>query len=144
MKKVLILTVTAGNGHNACAKALKNKLETMGDMQIKVVDVVKEYGSHFYAWVVDKGYNFVVSRLPWVYDLFYNHFMKLKPNQRYTYFAHKVALGIIDGLYREILEFQPDVIYSSHFYGAIAISDLRLKYALPCKVICFKQRRCNR
>ncbi len=135
MKKVLILTVTAGNGHNACAKALKNKLEAMGDVQIKVVDIVKEYGSRFDSWVVDKGYSLAVSRLPWLYDLFYNRFMKYTPNQRYSYFAQKVALGVIDGLYKEILNFQPDVIYSSHFYGAIAISDLRLKYALPCKVI---------
>ena len=135
MKKVLILTVTAGNGHNACAKALKNKLEAMGDVQVKVIDVVKKYGNRFDAWVVDKGYNFAVSKLPWVYDLFYNHFMKYRPNQRYNYFAQKVALGIVDGLYREILQFKPDVVYSSHFYGAIAISDIRLKYYLPCKVI---------
>lgn len=135
MKKVLILTVTAGNGHNACAKALKNKLESMGDVQIKVIDMVKEYGTRCDAWLVDKGYSLAVSKLPWVYNLFYNHYMKLKPEQRYAYSVHKVALSIIDGLYREILDFQPDVIYSSHFYGAIALSDIKLKYSLPCKVI---------
>ena len=41
MKKVLILTVTAGNGHNACAKGMKRKLESTGDCEVKIIDVLK-------------------------------------------------------------------------------------------------------
>ena len=41
MKKVLILTVTAGNGHNACAKGMKRKLESTGDCEVKIIDLLK-------------------------------------------------------------------------------------------------------
>ncbi len=45
-KKILIFTVTAGNGHNACAKGMKNKLESMGqDIEVKLVDLLKSYST---------------------------------------------------------------------------------------------------
>ncbi len=135
MKKILILTVTAGNGHNACAKALKDQFDGLEDVQIKVIDLVKTFGSRFDAWVVDKGYNFMASKMLWLYDMFYNHFLNYSPQQRYNCCVQKIAVGTVGGLLKEIMEFKPDVIYSSHFYGAIALSDIRLKYNLPCKVI---------
>ena len=76
MKKVLILTVTAGNGHNSAANAMKNKLEQTGQAEVKVVDIIKEYTSHFNSWIVDKGYNIAVGYLRPLYDLFYNAYFK--------------------------------------------------------------------
>ena len=45
MKKVLILTVTAGNGHNACAMGMKRKLESIGEVEVKVVDLLKSFST---------------------------------------------------------------------------------------------------
>ena len=44
-------------------------------------------------------------------------------------------MSIISGLLKEIYDFKPDVIYSVHFYGGIAITNLRLVYDIPCKVV---------
>ena len=41
-KRVLILTVTAGNGHNACARAMAEELERAG-AEVKVVDYLKAW-----------------------------------------------------------------------------------------------------
>ena len=38
MSKILILSVTAGNGHNACAAGMKNKLEEKG-AEVRVIDI---------------------------------------------------------------------------------------------------------
>lgn len=135
MKKVLILTVTAGNGHNACAKAMKEKLEKTGDVQVEVVDLLKQFSTSNYVWAADKGYNLAVGHLPRIYHRFYNHYKKAKPEKRYRCRAQGTVLSILPGLFKLINTFQPDVIYSTHFYGAIAITNLRLLYDVPCKAI---------
>lgn len=61
MKKVLILTVTAGNGHNSAANAMKNKLQETGEVEVKIVDIIKEYTPALNSWTVDKGYNIAVG-----------------------------------------------------------------------------------
>jgi processive 1,2-diacylglycerol beta-glucosyltransferase len=136
MKKILILTVTAGNGHNSCAKSVKEQLEKVGNgVEIKVIDVLKEYSNPGYVWFADEGYNIAVSRFPKLYKIFYDGFKRSKPERRYSCGATKTALTIAPGLMEEILAFQPDVIYCSHFYGAMAITYLKLVYDLPFKTV---------
>ena len=61
MKKVLIFTVTAGNGHNACANSMKNKLLSIdNNLEIKVVDLLQSYSNWLFTWLADGGYNFAV------------------------------------------------------------------------------------
>ncbi len=135
-KKVLIFTVTAGNAHNACACGMEKKLLSIDDeVEVKVVDLLHSYSNWLYAWLADGGYNWAVSRATWSYDRFYNMYKRIKPIHRYTCAAQGTSLSTVDGVMKEILEFEPDVIYCTHFYPAIAITDLRLVYDLPCKVI---------
>lgn len=136
MKRILILTVTAGNGHNACAKAMKEKLESeYGQVEVKIIDLLKTYSSAIKIWVADKGYSIAIGKFRHLYNMFYEYYLSRKPSQRYRCAAQGVAMSLVEGLYREINEFKPDVIYSTHFYGGIAISNLRLVYDIPCKVI---------
>ncbi|MBD5636428.1 MAG: hypothetical protein HDP28_01215 [Clostridia bacterium] len=136
MKKILILTVTAGNGHNACARGMKNKLEALsGDVEVKIVDLLKCYSTKRNFWITDRGYSIAVSKLPKLYNAFYYHYCKAKPYKRYSCPSQSTVLSTLDGLYQEIFSFQPDVIYCTHFYGAIALTDLKLVYELPCKTI---------
>ena len=135
MKKVLILTETAGNGHNSCARAMKNKLEAMGDIEVKIVDILKEFSTAWNAWVVDGGYSFTVSKLPHAYDAFYNMYKKSPPERRYSNGAQGVVKTTLDGLMKEILSYQPDVIYCTHYNCAIALTNLKLVYDLPCKTL---------
>ncbi len=133
MKKILILTVTAGNAHNACAMSMKRELEESAE--VKVVDLLKCFSTKRNVWIADGGYNFAVSRLPKVYNAFYNRYRKRKPFRRYSCPPQKTILSVLDGLLQEILSFRPDVIYCTHFYGAIALTDLNLAYPLPCKTV---------
>lgn len=135
-KKILILTVTAGNAHNECAKRMKEKLQSLdSEAEIKIIDVLNTYSTAMRAWVADEGYNLVVGKMVWAYHPFYNHYKKAKPENRYTCGAQGSAMSIMRGLLAEVIDFEPDVIYCTHFYGAIALSNLRLVYDLPCKVV---------
>ena len=134
-KKILIFTVTAGNGHNSNAKAVKEHLQTLEpNAQIEVVDVLKSYSSKLNTWVADGGYSLAMQLLPEVYDKFYNLYLKKPSKDRYACAAQGVAMSIVDGIYKKSCEFQPDVIYCTHFYPAIAITNLRLECSIPSKV----------
>lgn len=138
MKKILILSVTAGNGHNACAKGMHDKLKQMDPtVEIKVVDLLKSFSNPMSIWFADGGYNFAVSKALPIYHYFFNKYKNVPPEYRYSRrcVAQGASLSTVDGLLKEIYDFKPDVIYCTHFYPAIAISDLRLKYKIPCKVI---------
>ncbi len=135
MKKVLIISVTAGNGHNACAKGMKNKLESLGGVEVKVIDLLKEFSTKFNTWVTDRGYCISVSKLLPLYNSFYNHYKKAAPEKRYSCPSQKTVISTLDGLLKEILSFKPDVIYTTHFYGAMALTNLKLLYNLPCKTV---------
>lgn len=134
MKRILILTVTAGNGHNACAKAMQRELEKSGEAEVKVVDLLKSFSTKRNVWVADGGYSLAVSKLTKLYNAFYYYYRRAKPYKRYSCAPQKTVLSTLNGLMQEILSFQPDVIYCTHFYAAIALTDLRLVYPLPCKV----------
>ncbi len=135
MSKILILSVTAGNGHNACAAGMKNKLEEKGADEVKVIDILKRYSSPINIWVADGGYCFAAKRLRRIYNRFYEKYRRKNPLKRYSCAAHGVVLTTVDGLLKDILDFQPDVIYCTHFYGAIALTDLKLVYPLPCRTV---------
>ena len=135
MKKILILTVTAGNGHNACAKGMKEKLESMGDVEVKVIDLLKTYSNSLSVWTADKGYNIAVAHLRHAYNAFYEYYKNANPENRYKCAGQGYALSTVDGLLKEIYDFKPDVIYGTHFYAGIALTDLKLVYKIPCKVI---------
>lgn len=135
MKKILILTVTAGNGHNSCAKGMKNKLESLGGVEVKVVDLLKNFSTKLNTWVTDRGYAIAVGSFLHLYNAFFDHYKKADPEKRYSIPSQKTVLSTLEGLMREILEFKPDVIFCTHFYGAIAITDLKLVYDLPCKTV---------
>ena len=137
MKKILILSVTAGNGHNACAKGMKKKLEEIAgeEVEVKIVDTLKEFSTKRSYWLADSGYNLSVSKFLPLYHIFYNHYKKMSPDKRWKGATQATSLSCTGGLLKEILSYQPDVVYCTHFYPAIAMTDLKLLYNLPCKVI---------
>lgn len=134
-KRILILSITAGNGHNACANSMKRKLESLDDAEVKIVDLLKSFSTKLNVWVSDKGYSLSVGKLLPLYNAFYKHYKKAAPEKRYSCSSQKTVVSTLNGLMKEIMDFKPDVIYSTHFYGAIAVTDLQLVYKLPCTTI---------
>ena len=131
MKKILILTVTAGNGHNSAANAMKDILERKADIEVKIVDIIKEYTSHLNSWTVDKGYNLAVGYLLPIYNMFYNSYMKY-PVQKASVCPPQASVRTLnEKLLKLIYDFQPDVIYTTTYYGGMALANLRLSYVLP-------------
>lgn len=131
MKKVLILTVTAGNGHNAAAQAIKNKLESVGNYEVMVVDMIKEYSSSLNSWTIDRGYALSVEYLLPVYNFFYNKYLKYD-SKKVAVAPVQTSVKSVNGkLLKTIYEFQPDVIFATSYYCSMALANLRRVYKLP-------------
>lgn len=137
MKKVLILSVTAGNGHNACAKFIKDKMiELEGEnVEVKIVDTLKAFSTKRKIWIADEGYNISVSKFLPIYHICFKHYKNVPYYKRWVGGTQSTAKSVVGGLLKEILEFKPDVIFCTHFYPAIALTDLKLVYDLPCKIV---------
>lgn len=135
MKRILILTVTAGNAHNACAQGMKKKLVGLGNAEVKIIDLLKTFSGKTNVWVADSGYAISVHSFLDLYNAFYRYYQKADPSKRYGCPSQPTILSVVGGLMEEILSFRPDVIYCTHFYGAIALTDLKLVYELPCKTV---------
>ena len=133
-KRILILTVTAGNGHNACAKAMQAELEAAG-AEVRTVDFLKEWSDDLTVWTVDKGYNIAAAYFLYVYNASFRRLKQRPPEKRYMLgLAQKISLSGAEGLLREVYSYRPDVIYCTHLYPAIAITDMRLLTTIPAKV----------
>lgn len=137
MKKILILSVTAGNGHNACAKFVKEKMEELAgeEVEVKIVDTLKTFSTKREIWTADTGYNISVSKFLPIYHMCFKYYKNVPSHRRWVGNTQKTAKTVVGGLLKEILEYKPDVIFCTHFYPAIAITDLKLVYNLPCKVV---------
>ena len=84
MKKILILTVTAGNAHNVCALGMKRELERGGNVQVKIVDLLKSCSTKSNVWIAERGYCLAVSKFLNFYNAFYCHYRKRDPYKRYS------------------------------------------------------------
>lgn len=133
--RVLILTVTAGNGHNACAKAMAKQLAE-GGAEVKIIDYFTTWSTPRERWTVDDGYNLACTYALRVYNACYRMQKRLPPERRYSkkMLAQKLGLCVAEELLQVIDDFRPDVIYCTHFYPAIAICDMRLIMDIPAKL----------
>lgn len=134
MKKFLIFTVTAGNGHNSAANAVKEQLEKMG-AEVKVVDLLHEFCKNkAFIWVQETGYGIAVKHLRPLYNSFFKFYQKADPEKYYKSPVQSGLLNFYDKLLKTIYDFKPDAILCSHFLPAIMISNLRNLYSINCKV----------
>lgn len=137
MKKVLILTVTAGNGHNSAANAVKKRLLQSTDETyvVEVYDTLKTFAGNAQYVLMRSGYSQMMAKAPKFYENGFRLSKKLVVFNKKRGYPHKAALSCVGKLYKKINEFRPDVIYCTHFIPAAAISDLRLCYKVPAVTI---------
>lgn len=137
MKKVLILTVTAGNGHNSAAFAVEEECKKNG-AEVLVVDLLHEFcDSKRFVWIQEKGYPLVCRYLNKTYNMFFRHYQRANPDKFYKSPVQKDLFRMYDKLLKFIYEYKPDAIFSSHYFPAIMITNLRKLFPLSAKTFAF-------
>ncbi len=131
MKKVLILTVTTGSGHNSTAMALHTNIKNSG-ADCRIIDVCYSVNK-FLGFTVDKGYLLSVDELSKIYASTYTKLEKRKANPRSAIL--KFCSLISAKINNYISEYEPDVIVCTHVFAALTLITLKRKGLLKAKTI---------
>ena len=130
--RVLVVTVTAGNGHNQTAKALVESLENRG-AEVQLLDLYQYISRTLYR-VVDQGYLFSVRHMPRRFGKTYAVLERRGVRQRVLGLlnSNRILAGRLAGFLRE---FNPEVIVTTHVFGAQVLDVLKRQKHLNTPVI---------
>lgn len=126
--KVLILSITAGQGHHSAAKSISIALEERG-VTVKTVDVYKQIDKNL-CDAVNKGYLISTKHTPKAYRAIYELIdSKKAPATKYSL---QSIMGILLAIKFEkfIEDFKPDVIICTHIFAAQVINELKRRNRL--------------
>ncbi len=124
--RVLILTVSTGQGHNSAAFAIHEELKSRG-AECYTLDVCYHV-SELLGFTVSKGYLLSVDALAKSYSNVYKRLEKRRKNSRSPIVGSFSLLA--SRLYSFISEFSPDVIICTHIFAALAAKQLKRRYGL--------------
>lgn len=125
--KVLILSITAGEGHNSTAKALKSQFESINGVECQILDTY-EYLSKLLAVTVSEGYLLSTEILPKPYSKIYR--MAEKRNRTAEELS---AIRLSHNMMAKKLkkytdQYNPDVVICTHVFAAAIVDALKVKY----------------
>lgn len=133
LMKVLIFTVSVGNGHDTMCSAIASFLSRHDDCKIMVSDIFKNkhetqntITNDIYFWFVEHNINMVNGVYRWL--------NKDHTGKKHT-LAHKLISPAIKSIQNTINTFRPDIIICAHVYPTIILSDLREKNQLDIPFI---------
>ena len=133
--RVMILSVTAGFGHHATAKAVGDELEAQG-ATVRTLDVY-QYINRAVKGTIDKGYLFSSKHTKELYRLVYS----LAENHGTAYFTTPTSIiNIVNTLgahkfARIVTDFNPDVLVCTHVFAAQLINEIKQRGLLTTTTI---------
>ena len=120
--KVLILSITAGQGHHAAASSVSGALADL-DAQVQTIDVYKMISQFLYKGV-DKGYLLTTKYAPGPYRQVYRLLENKGPAGEYSV-SKLVNLLLANKFDQHIETFEPDVIICTHIFSAQIVNELK-------------------
>src|SRR6476469_6546147 len=130
LKKVLLLSASAGAGHVRAAQAVEKAFGRFGTVdEVRHVDVL-DYTNKVFRHLYSKAYIDMVNRMPEVLGWLYDHFDKPWKNER-----RRLALDRLNTrpLIKLLEDFKPDIAVCTHFLPAEILSWLKAKERMTCK-----------
>ncbi|MBQ7452648.1 MAG: hypothetical protein IJS68_00010 [Clostridia bacterium] len=125
--KILVLTMTCGNGHNAVANALEESFLSRG-ISCKVCNIFQS--NKRLEALNNDAYSFACSKIPHLYDFVWNKQRKRNPEKRYTglgtYFIKRALIPNAN----EINTYAPDVIICTHVYASNIVCNLKRNHKI--------------
>lgn len=123
--KVLVLSVTAGYGHNAAAQAVIEQFNKKG-IECKMVDTIK-YANPVAATALDKGYLAIGKTVPKANDTIYKTAMKSLQEENRSDQAKLYGRLFGTKIKKLVAEYKPDAIVCTHFFASLILTYLKRK-----------------
>ncbi len=131
--KVIILTLSTGNGHNKASAALCDYLRTCG-VDAKTVDAYK-YFNKLLSNLLEKGYLYATRYIPYMYGKFYSMIEKQDHSDAKISWS-KFCNSFVARRFAKYLSKQnPDIVVSTHPLAAYLITTYKRKKLVDTKSI---------
>ncbi len=131
--KVLVLTITAGNGHNQTANAIADYLAQKG-VEVKVVDSYR-YFNMTLSKLIENGYLLSSKYTPAVYGKLYR-IAEVHNSREDIISPSRFANGIVARQFAKFIsQYNADVIVATHVFSANLVSHFKKKGLLDAKLI---------
>ena len=131
--RVLVLSVTAGQGHNSTAKAICAELESIG-CEARMLDTL-EYVNRALGETVSKGYLFAAGSAKLAYKEAYKLAEKRKKSRTDVSPTRATGNLLSLKLLKYINTYDPDVIMCTHVFAAIILDVLKKKKKIRAKTV---------
>ncbi len=122
MKKVLLVSVTAGQGHHAAAAAISEAVKNRGG-ECSTCDLLALVGKLPHR-AVDKGYGFATRRIPKPYGAIFSKMSRRTADSRTSIDEKGIRALTAPALMKELERVKPDVVITTHPFGSLAIDEL--------------------
>ncbi len=125
-RRVLIYTMSCGDGHNMISRILKKKFEAYhDDCEVMILDYYKDYWSPIRSFFAEKFYRFTMGHAHWFYSIYYKHYETDASPKRFLLGMWYAHLGKYKKILRTVEEFKPDLIIGSHIFISVALTNLK-------------------
>ncbi len=131
--KVLIMSVTTGEGHNSTAKAMRNEFESRG-VECEILDTIN-YVSPALATFIAKGYLLITEKAKYAYQIGYELAEKRK-NILEELSPMEILNMIFTNELKEVFQEEKyDAVVFTHAFAGMMLSMMRKKHNLNLKTV---------
>ncbi len=123
--RVLILSITAGQGHHAAGKSISDALTCRG-AEVMTIDVFKEVSPLLYDGI-NQGYLLSTKYVPKTYRRFYRMFENKGQSGEFS--VSTLINHVISNKFEQnIQDFNPDFIVCTHVFSAQVVNELKRRH----------------
>ena len=131
--KLLILTVSAGDGHNSISRAIKEGMEARG-AEVRIYDLFKET-SKPKTFIVNRFYFFVSKNFIKISNAFFESFKYRNPAKNTHNIVHVSTRKNVPEVKRVLDDFNPDLVLCAHTFAGSIMGQLISEGIVRAKVI---------
>lgn len=132
MKKILITYASYGSGHKTIAEYIYEYLKDNKDYEIKIVDILDYTGKT--TGVTLSAFNYIYEhRLDKLFSFLYSSMDNKFFNREYKWFFKNFIYN--KSLKELYVDFKPDIVFSTHFFGSNVASILKKENIICPKII---------
>ena len=132
MKKILIMYASYGTGHKKIAEYIEAYFKEHGNFEIETVDILR-LSTPFLGSLSQKTFEKISFSIPYLWDILYTTF-----NRKLYLFPKKtIILSLFKNkkLNKKIIEFNPDLVISTHYFCSTIISHYKKKKRIKSNLI---------
>ena len=127
--KALILSCNTGEGHNSCAKAVKEYFDLQG-VPCEIADALG-FISEGASKLASDAHVMMYRHIPGLFDSSYRYYERHPSSLEENSVVHQVLTRATEPLYRYLSRGKYNIVICTHVFAALMVTNLLKKHPLP-------------